>query len=410
MKILIVNKFLHPNGGSETYIFEIGRCLESMGHRVQYFGMEHQGRIVGNEAGVYTPNMDFHDKGIRGSISRLTYPFKIIHSRDAARRITRVLEDFKPDVVHFNNINFQLTPSVIEAVADYDIKHRTETKTVYTAHDSQWVCPNHMLMKPDGSRCFECEGCRYFNCARNRCIHGSLIRSLLGAFEGLYYHHKKTYDLIDVIIAPSEFMKNILESDPILKGKCRVMHNFVPESHPEEYAASGISKPDRYVLYFGRYSEEKGMATLLKCVKKLPDIRFVFAGSGPFEAEINSLGNIENKGFMTGAELIRLISEASFSVIPSEWHENCPFTVMESIAYGTPVIASRTGGTPELVDDGRTGVLFEAGNEEELTWQIRRLWDDEALTDSLTGGCLETHFMSVNEYCKKLVDDIYLTA
>ena len=109
MKILIVNKFLYPNGGSETYIFEIGKQLQKMGHEVQYFGMEHEGRVVGNHAESYTSNMDFHT----GKLAKLLYPFKIIYSSEARKKIRQVLKDFKPDVIHLNNFNFQLTPSII---------------------------------------------------------------------------------------------------------------------------------------------------------------------------------------------------------------------------------------------------------------------------------------------------------
>ena len=96
MKILIVNKFLYPNGGSETYIFSIGRQLQKMGHEVQYFGMEHEGRIVGNHAESYTRNMSFRDgggqekqNGLTRRISKLTYPFRIIYSWDARNKIRR---------------------------------------------------------------------------------------------------------------------------------------------------------------------------------------------------------------------------------------------------------------------------------------------------------------------------------
>ena len=110
MKILMVNKFLYPNGGSETYIFELGKYLISQGHEVEYFGMEHEGRIVGNRADAYTSDMDFHGGSI---FSKLTYPIKTIYSREARKKIRLVLDDFQPDVVHLNNFNFQLTPSII---------------------------------------------------------------------------------------------------------------------------------------------------------------------------------------------------------------------------------------------------------------------------------------------------------
>ncbi len=409
MKVLIVNKFLHPNGGSETYIFEIGRCLETMGHEVQYFGMEHEGRVVGNHAGVYADDIDFHNNTRSGrivdGIRKLTYPFKIIHSRTNARKMMLLLEDFKPDIVHFNNINFQLTPSVIEAVADYDIIHKTQTKVVYTAHDSQWVCPGHLLRVPsDGRRCFDCEGGRFINCVRNRCIHGSRIRSLVGAFEAWYYRKHETYSLVDIIICPSNFMKRTLETDPELRGKCIVMHNFVPGYDPD-IRKSGDGSP--YVLYFGRYSDEKGLDTLLKVCEDLKEVKFVFAGSGPLKSEIDRLDNITDVGFKNGDELKSLITGARFTVFPSECQENCSFTVLESVAYETPVIASNTGGTPELVKDGINGMLFNPGDEETLSELVRQMWTDTQLVKKLQEGCRNSRPVSVSDYCHEL-EKLYL--
>ena len=110
MKVLMINKFLYPNGGSETYIFKIGEWLEKNGHEVQYFGMEHAGRCVGNRVNAYTSDMDFHGGSI---LSKLTYPIKTIYSSEARKQIRKVLDDFKPDVCHINNFNYQLTPSII---------------------------------------------------------------------------------------------------------------------------------------------------------------------------------------------------------------------------------------------------------------------------------------------------------
>ena len=110
MKVLIVNKFLYPNGGSETYIFKLGEVLEQHGLEVQYFGMEHEGRCVGNRVNAYTSDMDFHGGS---KLSKLTYPIKTIYSKEAREKLRLVLDDFQPDVCHMNNFNYQLTPSII---------------------------------------------------------------------------------------------------------------------------------------------------------------------------------------------------------------------------------------------------------------------------------------------------------
>ena len=132
MKVLMVNKFLHPAGGAETYLFQLGEYLSRQGHEVQYFGMEHPDRKVGNARELYTANMDFHGGSL---LKKLSYPFRIISSREARRKMKAVLEDFQPDVIHLNNFNYQLTPSILLAARDYRKHH--PVKILYTAHDVQ---------------------------------------------------------------------------------------------------------------------------------------------------------------------------------------------------------------------------------------------------------------------------------
>lgn len=414
MRILMVNKFLYPNGGSETYIFRLGEELQKRGHEVQYFGMEHEGRSVGNRIDCYTSDMDFHT----GKLQKLLYPFKIIYSFEAKRRMGRVLKDMNPDVVHFNNINFQLTPSVIYAVRAYEKRTGRKVRIVYTAHDYQWVCPNHMMRIPaTGKICFDCRGGYFGMCTKNRCIHNSRVKSLLGTIEAKFYTRRRTYGMVDVIICPSEFMKKQLDTNPLLEEKTVMMRNFVGRAADVEKPGGGekrsrsgsvpSTKRDDYVLYFGRFSEEKGIATLLKACEALPDIPFVFAGTGPLEEQVSKAKNVENKGFVTGEALHRLIEGARFSVYPSEWYENCPFSVMESQIYGTPVLVSDLGGAPELVQAGRTGELFRGGDAEELTAHIRELWDQPELCRVYRENCKEIKFDTIGEYCDKIIRNVY---
>lgn len=395
MKILIVNKFLFYNGGSETYIFEIGKQLQKMGHEVQYFGMEHEGRVVGNRLEEYTSNMDFHS----GKLNKLFYPFQIIYSGEAKAKMLKVLYDFAPDVVHLNNFNFQLTPSVIYAVKKYERKTGKAVKLVYTAHDSQLVCPNHMMQNPVTLKC--CEACLtqgVGQCAKRKCIHNSRIKSMLGTVEAKLYKVLKTYQKLDIIICPSRFLKSKLDTDPILREKTIVFRNFVDmETNKLE-----IQKED-YVLYFGRYSAEKGIKTLLKVCASVPEIPFHFVGKGPLEPEIREVPNIKLCGFLTGQALEKEISQAKFVVTPSEWYENCPFTVMEAQLCGTPVIGSDLGGIPELLEEGVTGELFESGNAEMLKEKIVKLWTNPELISKYSQNCRQVKFDNVEEYVGKLL-------
>lgn len=401
MRVLIVNKFLYPNGGSETYIFELGKQLVSMGHEVQYFGMEHPDRIVGNKVDSYTSNMDFHGGS---KLSKFVAPFKIIYSSEARKKIGKVLDDFKPDVIHLNNINFQITPSIIYEIRAWEKKNH-RVKIVFTAHDYQWICPNHMLYIPNtGELCERCKGGKYIECAKNGCIHGSKARSLIGSFEAYYYKCRKTYALVDTIICPSQFLYDKFAKDEILRDKLVMMHNFLTMDVTDVSTYAKSDEP--YVLYFGRFDVQKGMNTLLEACKRLPEIPFIFAGSGPMETEVNSVGNIKNIGFTRGDDLYKLIAGAKFSVYPSEWYENCPFSVMESQMLGTPVIGANIGGIPELIctEDIPTGRLFTAGDVDGLVDEISKLWNDNLRLKQMQENCVNTKFDSVNEYTKKLLE------
>lgn len=394
MKILMVNKFLHPNGGSETYVFELGKQLQREGHQVEYFGMEHEGRIVGNRVGSYTSDLDFHT----GKMIKFLYPFKILYSQEARTKIRKVLADLKPDIVHINNFNFQLTPSIIYEIRRFERQNHSRIKIIFTAHDYQLICPDHMMRIPaTGENCERCQSVGWGQCIRNKCIHGSFLKSLLGSLEGWIYGRLKTYKNFDCLICPSYFMEEKLCSVPLFKGKTIVMHNFVDKKE-----ISPVEKKD-YVLYFGRFSEEKGIETLLKVCKKLPDIPFVFAGAGSLEKKVGSVDNIRNVGFQKGEELAKLIAGASLTVYPSEWYENCPFSVMESIVYGTPVIGADIGGIPELISAGKTGELFESGNAEALEDKIRKMWSDKSALKGYTDNCKKESFDTVAQYCRKLI-------
>lgn len=396
MNILMVNKFLFPNGGSETYIFKLGEYLQSQGHEVQYFGMEHEGRVVGNRVNAYTSNMNFHGGY---TLTKLLYPLKTIYNGEARKKIRIILDDFMPDIVHLNNFTYQLTPSIILEIVKWRKDTGHKCKIIFTAHDYNLICPNHMLHNPlSHENCEKCLDGNFINCAKGKCIHGSLAKSLVGAAEGYYWKWRGVYKYIDHIICPSQFMKIKMDSNPLFIHKTIVLHNFIDMVSIKE-----DEKKD-YVLYFGRFSEEKGIKTLIDSCKKLPDIEFIFAGSGPLDETINDVDNIKNVGFMKGKALDTLIREAKFAICPSEWYENCPFSIMESQTKGTPVVGANLGGIPELISDGVNGKLFEAGNMNSLTEVIRKLWNNPALLEKYRENCKKMPYDDVATYSFKMLD------
>lgn len=403
MRILMINKFLYPNGGSETYMFQLGKYLEQEGHSVQYFGMEHPDRCVGNAVNAYTSTMDFHtSKGL----AKISYAFKTIYSMEARKKLRLVLDDFKPDVIHLNNFNYQLTPSMIVEIVKWRKASGQPCRIVFTAHDFQLICPNHQLFNPlEGRVCEKCIGSgnmRFFNCVKGKCIHASGVRSLLGFGEACYWNARSIYRHLDAVICPSKFMKEKMDTNPLLAPKTVFLRNFATDPKPSDDISS-LNIPRRYVLYFGRFSTEKGIATLLKAAEALPEIPFVFAGNGPLREQVDAVKNITNVGFLSGGVLYGLIQNAAFSVIPSEWYENCPYSVIESLMIGTPVLGAKIGGIPELVEDGKTGELFRSGDADDVKNKILALWENGERVNRYRENCKAVKFDMIAEYTEKLM-------
>lgn len=375
MKVLLVNKFLYPRGGAETYFLKVGRYLTEQGHDVEYFGMYDEKNTVSNSCHAYTTNMDFHGTGIQ----RFSYPFQILYSHEAKKKIKRVIQCFQPDIVHFNNINFQLTPSILDGAAQCGVP------LVQTVHDLQMLCPNHLMFSPkEGGVCEKCMHGSKLHCVAGKCIHGSLAKSGLGTLEAWLYRVKKSYTLLDRLICPSHFLEEKLLTNQRFQGKTVVKQNFVELTEVENLPSKGD-----YVLYFGRLSEEKGIRVLMEACSKLPQIPFVVAGSGPEEALCQQHKNVKFVGFQTGGTLKELIARARFTVHPSICYENCPLSVLESEALGTPVLCVGQGGFLELVEDGKTGrVLDRNMTADSLAEGIQELYNSPSLLDDMSQNCI----------------------
>lgn len=393
MKVLLVNKFLYRKGGAETYVFKLGEALTERGHSVEYFGLENEKNIVGNRVGAYVSDIDFSE-GVR---KNLKAPFRIIYSSEARRKIRKVLCDFQPDVVHLNNIQFHLTPSIILEIDKYRRKTGRRVEIVYTAHDYQLICPSHGLFDVDIKVCEKCLGGNYTHCFRTKCMKNSRAKSLLATVDAYWWKASRAYGCIDTIICPSKFLKTKLDTQKRFADKTVAIHNFI---EPQE---SLKEEKGNYVLEFGHLSRDKGTLTLLEVAKRMPDTKFVFAGYGKAEEDIVKVANAEYVGFKTGEELRLLISRAKCSVYPSEWYENCPFSVIESQIYHTPVVASNMGGIPELIRNGETGLLFEAGNTDDLEQKLRYLLETSGVVEEYTENCSRIEFETPETYYEKLI-------
>lgn len=275
---------------------------------------------------------------------------------------------------------------------------------VQTVHDVQMLCPNHMMMEFNSKKlCEACMGQKSkWPCVKKRCIHGSLPKSLIGAVEGTLYECNHVYDKIDRFICPSAFLEEKLLTVPRFRGKTVMLHNFL-----SRVAAAAPAEKGDYVLYFGRLSEEKGIDRILEACKLLPDIPFVIAGSGPMEdlCKNCTLPNVKYVGFQTGKALEDLVAGALFTLHLSIWYENCPLALLESQSLGTPVLCNRIGGIPELVEEGRTGILNDTFTPAAYAEKIRALYADKPLLAEMSAHCIQKkdRMMTLERYCDQLL-------
>lgn len=394
MKILMVNKFLYPRGGSESYMLKLGDAMKALGHEVQYFGMYDAKNTVANEAAQYTSNMDFHAKGLK----RFLYPFKIIYSREANKKIGKVLDAFKPDVVHMNNINFQLTPSIIYAVKKRNIP------LVQTVHDYQMVCPNHLLYSfTEEKPCDRCLQGSKWNCLKHSCIHDSKVKSLLGVIEAYLYRFLNTYKKVDLYVCPSKFLENkLLAGSNIYAGKTFAIHNFIEKST----VTNETKATEDYIAFVGRLSKEKGVELLAETAKLLPQYKFAVAGSGPDDACLKDIPNVQLMGFMTGDALTNFMANAKLLIAPSVCYENCPLSILEAHEMGVPVVTMNSGGMAELVEDGMTGTLAYEATPEAVAKAVEKCLGDEAYYQAIRENCatMKEKIMGVEAYCNILIE------
>lgn len=392
MKILMVNKFLYPRGGSESYMLKLGEELENQGHEVEYFGMYDEKNTVGNSIENYTSNMDFHST----KLGRLLYPFKIIYSASAAKKIGEVLDDFKPDIVHMNNINFQLTPSIIYAVKKRGIP------LVQTVHDYQMICPNHLLYSfSEEKPCDRCIKGSKLNCLKHSCIHNSKIKSLIGVIESKLYSVLGTYKKVDLYICPSNFLVNkLLSASDIYKGKTFTIHNFIDKKYEPQRA----EQAEPYIVFVGRLSAEKGVKLLSETAKLLPKINFLVAGNGPDDDCLKDIKNIKLLGFVAGQKLANLMANAKLLIAPSVCYENCPLSILESLSMGVPVVTMNSGGMAELINDGKTGALAFEPTPKALAAAVEKCMDEKTY-QTLKLNCEQVgkEIMGVSEYAQIII-------
>lgn len=357
MKVLLVNKFHYKKGGSETYYFTLAEAFKKNGHEVIFFAMKDEKNIPCEQEKYFVSNASKNG----GLKSKLNMIMHIVYSKEAYKNMKKLLEDEKPDLVILNLVHKQITCSIIDAIKEYNPK----LPIFWTMHDLVCVCPAYAMVDGNSQICEKCLSGDFSNCYKNKCIHGSTLMSLLSTYEANQIRKRKWYDKIDLYICPSNFHKTKLTQGNFTKSKIINMKNPLPVN--TIYTVN--ESPKDYLLFFGRLSKEKGVEILIESMLNI-NYKLKILGTGPLEEQLkiktkqlNLEDKIEFCGFKTGKELDEYVCNARAVLLPSQGYENGPYSAMEAMAKGKPLIVSNNGGLPELVEDGKNGYIFKQNSD-----------------------------------------------
>ena len=356
-RVLIANKFYYNRGGDCIAAMALEQLLKTHGHDVAFFSMQYPDNFPTPWKSYFPSQVDFQQGGLLAKGKAVE---RVLCATEVKTKFAHLLEVFHPDVVHLHNIHSQLSPVLA------DLAHRQGIKVVWTMHDYKLICPAYTCLR-DGNPCEACFRSP-MSVLSKRCMKGSLAASALAYLEALVWNRRRLEKSTDYFVSPSRFLAQKMVEAGFSQQKIRVIPNFSSRDLPVEM----VDKSD-YVCYIGRLSQEKGVGTLLKAIESLP-YRLVVVGTGPLENTFHKTSDrVQFLGFKEWNELKGILQKARFMVIPSEWYENNPLSVIESLSLGTPVLGANIGGIPELINE-TNGMLFEAGNVEDLREKIGQMF------------------------------------
>lgn len=360
MKILLANKFYYRRGGDCIYMLNLEQLLKTHGHDVAVFAMDYPENIE-TVWKRYFPNEIKFTPGV-GMLETFMRMFGL---GEVKRKFNFLLNDFKPDVVHLNNIHTQLSPVIAR------LAHKRRTKVIWTLHDYKLLCPRYDCLRNGNEVCEECFVDKH-KVLEYKCMKNSNLASMLAYKEGMKWSRKKLEGYTDVFICPSQFMYNKMAQGGFDRKKMYTLCNFIDI---ERTRRDSYDKED-YYCFIGRLSFEKGIETLIEAARTLP-YHLKIIGGGPLADILKEKAkgaNIEFTGYKEWPEIKEIVGKARFSVVPSEWYENNPLSVIEAQCLGTPVLGANIGGIPELIKEGVNGMCFESRNIMDLKNKIEKMF------------------------------------
>ena len=357
MKILYINNCHYKRGGADVVYFNTAQLFEENGHEVVFFSQKNKDNLHDKNSDLFAEQVNYRELSMYEKIKESK---NYIYNKNSAQQLERLLRKEKPDVVHMHLFLGSLSVSILKIIKEKRIP------IIMTVHDYRLLCPANSFLDNNNNICEKCIDGVYLRCGIKKCSEKKLGQSLIVSMEAYFRKHfVSPIDYVDVFVFVSRFIKEKhCHFNLNYQIKSEILYNFIP-TFDEDLK----QKNSGYILFFGRVSVEKGVNTLLKSYQNIArPLKIV--GDGPLLDSLkdeNNNKNIEFLGYKSGEELESLKKNASFIVVPSEWYENNPLSVLEAYSYGKPVIASNIGGIPEIVVEEKTGFLFESADTESLS-------------------------------------------
>jgi glycosyltransferase involved in cell wall biosynthesis len=353
VRILVLHNHYKLAGGEDRVVATERALLTEHGHAVELLTVD--------------------NSSIRGLRSQATAALRAAYSLQARHSVHQAIRGFRPDLVHLHNFFPLLSPSVLDACA------QARLPVVHTLHNYRLACPGAYLIR-DSRPCETCLGRSTLHAVPRRCYQDSALATMAAVMMIEIHRRLRTWERkVDRFVALTEFSRSIFVRAGLPADKIRVKPNTISTAGPAPTdAAHSRPQQSREVLFVGRLSPEKGIETLLRAWK-LAQWQLAVIGDGPLADLVSRHatkgdGRLRYEGYLRQEEVNRAMRRAALLVMPSEWYEGFPLTIVEAFASGLPVVASRLGSMAEIVEDGRTGLHFTAGDArdlaEKVTWLV----------------------------------------
>lgn len=383
MKILVVHNFHRTGSASgDDEVFKLETAmLQAHGHEVI----------------KYTVTNDEFDS--RGIIGKIISAFSMLWSFKNYRAIREIIKTKKPDLMHIHTFFPLLSPSVLYAAK------KSNVKVVATLHDTRFICPCSTSLRGT-TLCNKCGDGNYFRMLKYACFKNSRWQSLVVAFIFTIHRIFKTfYKQIDKYICLNDNQINLLVDIGYDKNKIIKKYNFIPERNANIEYQKDENLPERYVVFYGRIGEEKGIRILMQIWDKIPNIPLVVMGGGPlaneFETWAKGKKNVVFLGYCPHDKCLAIVKDSEFVVFPSIWYEGCSMVQIEAQSLGKALVATDLGFSIEAIENGYNGYKVPINDVDGFVDKINQMWNQPE-------KCIEMGKNAHLDYKKKyLLEDNY---